>query len=119
MDGIVKRITTAADADAAYVLGKIAEAERADSEAGSAKEHAEAARLEAGLRLIEVRARMGSPDKHLSGDPSPGWLAWLRDNEIPESTARRLMKLAGFSEEQRENEKAKERERKRAKRAAA
>ena len=40
--------------------------------------------------------------------------AWLATNDIPKATAQRLMKLAGFSEQQREEHKASERSPKKA-----
>lgn len=105
------------DADAVYILGKIKAADDCETVATSKVSDARQFRIEAGLRLIEVRTKV-SQDKEKSGDPNaPGWLAWLRTNNIAESTARSLMKLAGFSEEQREEHKAKEAARKRDERA--
>lgn len=112
------------DADAVYINDKIASADRleaegrAEEQSGSSKrKQAEQERIQAGQRLIEVRNKV-SQDKEKSGDPNaPGWLAWLRTNDIPESTARNLMKLAGDTPEQREEKKAKDAERKRDERA--
>ncbi len=62
---------------------------------------------------MEVREKV-SQDKDASRDPNaPGWLAWLRTNNIPESTARSLMRLAGDTPEQRQERKAKDAERRR------
>jgi hypothetical protein len=119
----IQKLTSATDPDAAYVLGKIAEAEKEDVDAQGHEEHAEAARkcaqisrIQAGRRLIEVRARMlNKPGQKRC----PGFSQWIETNKIPQSTAQRLMTLAGFTEEQRDDAKAKERDRKRAEREAA
>ena len=101
------------DDDAIFIKARIAEADNADNEAESKTTRAAAARIEAGQRLIEVKNRMG-PDTAVSGPIyHTGWKVWLEDNGIPHTTATRLMKLAGFTEEQRTEAKAKEAKRKR------
>lgn len=114
-------ITTATDKDAAYILGRLAAAERHDKEATKADEHrnlAREARLEAGQRLIEVRVRFlpagqksVRPGAHL-----PGWYSWLDQNGIARETARNLMRDAERTEEQRDQQRMAERERKRVER---
>ena len=68
-------------------------------QAGSTKrKQAEQERIQAGLRLIEVRNNIPQDNKPSGGKPgrpiSP-FQEWLRKNDIAESTARSLMKLAG------------------------
>lgn len=113
----VQILTDGTDADAVYIKDKLAEEERAAAEErqhgtaqNEARQRKEAARLEAGLRLIEVRARVTG--QKMSGN-APGWKAWLETNSIPMETAYRYMKLAGFTEEQREEHRGREAERKR------
>lgn len=108
------KMTSATDKDAAYVLGKIREADRLDTEAQRKTEAAAAARIEAGQRLIEVRAGMASSGQRAC----PEFARWLNTNGIAPATATRLMQNAGFTEEQRTDAKAKEAERKRVERAA-
>jgi hypothetical protein len=109
------RNTAAQDADAIYIHEKIDEADRMDAIASSSTEQAKQNRLDAGKRLIEVRARYS--DKKVSEYHKPGWLAWLKQNNIAQQTAHNLMRDAGFTAEQRDEHKAKERDRKREERA--
>lgn len=118
----VHKITTAKDPDAAYVQARIHEADKLDGEAAqhaeqAAEKHArsEAARIEAGKRLIEVRGRWASSGQRAC----PEFARWLESNGIAPSTASRLMKLAGYTEAEREQVKKKEAQRKREQRAKA
>jgi hypothetical protein len=109
------RNNEAQDADAVYILGKIKAADDCEAVATSKASDARQFRIEAGLRLIEVRARLVA-DK----DPSAtSWNKWLEQNGINKGSAHRLTVFAGFSEEQREEHKAKEAARKREERAKA
>jgi hypothetical protein len=119
----VHNLKTAPDADAAYVLDQMAEADKADAEVkfhddsrSASARKAEVFRLNAGQRLKEVYARMYPPDGGASGGDTY-WTKWLRDTGIPETTARRLMTRAGWTEEQRKEAKDAEAERKRNERA--
>jgi hypothetical protein len=109
------RNNEAQDADAVYILGKIKAAD--DCEAVSARTSADAKqfRIEAGLRLIEVRERWAKPGQRAC----PDFARWYEANGMAQSTVSRHMQLAGFSEEQREEHKAKEAARKREERAKA
>lgn len=118
--------TTAPDADTIYIINRLTQAAEEDRLAGKSTERAREHRIEAGKRLIEVRARLFS-EKGLSGNskhsPKPGWLAQLRNivmpehpNGMPIATAYRLMKLAGYTKEQRVMHRTQERNRKRAER---
>lgn len=107
------------DMDAAYVKGRLAEAERLDmsalnksNAAMSDSDAARRARKEAGLRLIEVRSRLSQKQNVSEKGVSGTFLAWLAASDIPKATAYSIMKDAGFTEEQREEHRAKERERK-------
>lgn len=117
----VSKISTAADADGEYVLRKIAEADSCDTDAKTKTERARTLRIEAGKRLIEVhavRSRQASvPDRAVSGTLAGTWRRWLSDNGIAVVTAHRLMKLAGFTEEQREEARSQARDDKRTRRA--
>lgn len=112
-------MTNAADADVVYIRQQEADADKADKEVINSVERARASRLRSGQRLIEVRQRMlselasgneGFPDaKRLAS-----FARWLESIPMAQATASARMRDAGFTEEQREDHKAKERERKNA-----
>lgn len=81
-------------------------------QAGSTKrKQAEQERIQAGLRLIEVRERFV---KECGQDRCPHEFAqWYRDSGFEQYQVSRLMKLAGSDEEQRDEQRKKERDRKR------
>jgi hypothetical protein len=108
------KITEATDKDAAYILGKLAAADKADEEAKGKTEQARLWRLEAGQRLIEVRGCL--PDRAVSG--KQGFVAWLDANTIPRRTAYNLMRDAGFTQEERTKHRQKEAKRKREERSS-
>jgi hypothetical protein len=109
------RNNEAQDADVVYILGKIKAADDCEAVATSKASDARQFRIEAGLRLIEVRERFV---KECGQDRCPHEFAqWYRSNGFEQSQVSRLMTFAGFSEEQREEHKAKERDRKREERA--
>lgn len=58
------------------------------------RKQAEQERIQAGLRLIEVKVQRSRnvPDSKMSGT----FDKWLAENNIPKMTAHRLMKLAGL-----------------------
>ena len=116
----IASITQAQDADAQYIINKIKRADECDAAIECSKAEAHAARVEAGLRLAEVQKRLSrksnAPEKDVSG--ALGFRAWLEENDIPETTARRLIELATATDEQREAKKAAERTRKNAANAA-
>lgn len=110
----VQSISTAQDADAQYILNKIASAERLEAEAKTCTKQCQQDRIDAGRRLIEVNAR-------LVADKSPSatsWNKWLEQNGINKGSAHRLMALVTDTPEARAEKKAKDAERKRAERAA-
>jgi hypothetical protein len=118
MNTTISKLTSASatDADAVYIKGKIAEAYAADEATESSREHAAVARIEAGQRLIEVKtARETEASRQVSkggrGHTNP-FNDWLDANGIARKTASDLMRNAGWTKEQREEHKAKERERK-------
>lgn len=101
----------------AYNLMKLAgsgEEEREEQSGSSKRKQAEQERIQAGLRLIEVRNRMLRPGQQRC----PDFVVWYEQNGIAQSTVSRLMTLAGDTPEQREEKKAKDRERKRDSRRA-
>lgn len=127
-DNVIRITKETADEDAVYILGKIANADRAGKRAIQKEESAAedrryelSERIEAGKRLIEVRnkrSRQSSVrDERTSRTLAGTWRSWLQEHHISKSTAQDHMKLAGFDEEQHEANRAKEAERKRTERA--
>lgn len=114
------KLTTATDLDAAYVLGRMADADKADADAKqcdgdaqAARKRASQARLDAGQRLIEVRTRFLASGQQRC----PDFARWLETTGIAQATASEYMRDAGFTEEQRTEHKAKKAADKREKRA--
>lgn len=122
-------VSHASDADAEYVKRKLTEAAQHDAEAKSSQERASEckrlsgqARIEAGLRLIEVRGRLSTrtqprPSEKSMGRPRDPFQTWLRENGIAQQTAHTVMRDAGYTEEEREEGRNKEAQRKRSERA--
>lgn len=111
---IPMRNNEAQDADAVYILGKIKAADDCEAVANTKSADGRQFRIEAGLRLIEKRRELSDGQQRVRR-----FADWLRTNEICPKKAERAMRDAGFSEEQREEHKAKERDRKREERAKA
>lgn len=118
----VEKITTATDADAEYILRKIREADECDEQVQSLSEHGTTLRIEAGKRLIEIHAqrsrKANAPVMAATGAFRGTWRKWLEENGIAEVTARRHMALAGWTEEEHEEAKEKERVRSQTRRKA-
>ena len=105
----VARMTEAKDADAAYIIGKINEADKLEAEAKVEQQssegktrHSLACRIEAGQRLMEVRDRLAKSGQRAC----PDFARWSEENGFAQATVSRLMQLAGDTEEVREERKA-------------
>lgn len=118
----VHRLSNGADADAVYIKGKMAEADRRRANGHDEIAAADALDDEAGNRLVEKKTAL---DRGVSEAVSKGGRGhrhpfndWLDANGIDRETARRRMQCVGWSEEERVQAKAKEATRKRESRKA-